>query len=138
MAIIKENEIFPLGHVTLYAKGWYNKSDDVFEDLKKILILDDYTPFSNNDVLSILINNYNKYFNINLLEFLSDLHKENCWKISYCAENYDYYTAIIYKILSDLRFIEAQSFKKAIPKYSIQNPRSKNISLQKVIEVFNK
>ena len=37
--------IFKLSHVVLYAKGWYQKSDDIWKDLKKILNLDDYSPF---------------------------------------------------------------------------------------------
>ena len=29
---------FKLTNVVLYAKGWYKKSDDIWEDLKKILL----------------------------------------------------------------------------------------------------
>jgi hypothetical protein len=34
---------FELTNVVLYAKGWYLKSDDIWEDLKNILKLDNYT-----------------------------------------------------------------------------------------------
>jgi len=29
---------FYLSHVALYAKGWYKKTENIFEDLKHILI----------------------------------------------------------------------------------------------------
>jgi len=47
-----------LSHTVLYAKGWYNKTSDVIEDLKKILELDNYTPFTQTDVVSILTVEY--------------------------------------------------------------------------------
>jgi hypothetical protein len=43
-----DNTKFKLTHVVLYAKGWYNSSDDIYADLKEILKLDDYTPLSKN------------------------------------------------------------------------------------------
>ena len=45
---------FKLTNVVLYAKGWYKKSDDIWEDLKKILELDNYTPFTKIDIYSII------------------------------------------------------------------------------------
>lgn len=135
---IKENRIFTLSHVCLYAKGWYVKTNDIFEDLKKFLQLDDYSPFDKSDVLSILIHRYEDIVDIDLLGFLSDIHKDNCWKIGYPNNlEYDYYTAIIYKILSDIRFLESKYVKWKCPKYSKQNPRPKNIELKTVIERFN-
>ena len=46
---------FKLANVVLYAKGWYKKSDDIWEDLKKILEFDNYTPFTKMDVYSIIV-----------------------------------------------------------------------------------
>ena len=46
---------FKLTNVVLYAKGWYKKSDDIWEDLKKILELDNYTPFTKTDIYSIIV-----------------------------------------------------------------------------------
>ena len=98
-----------LKHTTLYAKGWYEKTDNIFADLKKILTLDDYTPFTEVDVLYILLNEYQKIkgTNFNLLTFVSDIHPNNCWKIGYDikAKEYDYYTVIIYLVLSEFRIL---------------------------------
>ena len=143
----------PLNHFILYCKGWYNRTENIFEDLKKILVLDDYTPFSNNDVLSIIINQYERDFkdNLRLVNLLSDIDPKNSWKISYYTKGnadwlkpedrdilpeYDYYTAILYKIMSEYRFKELKT-ELSPPKYSKTNPRPKNIKLQKVIEMFN-
>ena len=56
-----KTKLFPLTNVVLYAKGWYKTTDNIWEDLKKILELDDYTPFSNNDIYSILISSFEKF-----------------------------------------------------------------------------
>lgn len=145
---------FQLNHTVLYAKGWYNKTDNVFEDLKKILLLDDYTPFTNNDVFGILVRNYEKLFeNKSLLTFLIDISPSETWKVNYPTKGnvwmrnnkenesypeYDLHTAIIYKILSEFRFMELKDITLSPPKYSIDNPRPTNIELKQVIEMFNK
>lgn len=136
---MKSIKPFKLSHVTLYAKGWYNKSNDVYTDLLNILKLDDYTPFENNDVIRILLYNYEESFNIKLIDFISDIHESNCWKVGYPKDlKYDLYTAIIYKILFDIKYIEDKNWIVKCPKYSKENPRPSNIELKKVIEVFNK
>lgn len=141
-----------LSHTVLYAKGWYKKTDDIFEDLKRILQYDNYEPFTKSDVISILVRNYEDSFNFKLLNFLSDIHFENCWKFSYWVKNsyqsnlilketdlpeYDYYTAIVYKILSAFRDLSSEEWIIKTPKYSKTEKRPDNISLQTVIERFN-
>jgi len=44
-----------LKNVTLYAKGKYHKSGDIWADVKKCLEGDDYTPETKVDILSIII-----------------------------------------------------------------------------------
>ena len=141
-----------LNHFILYCKGWYEITDNKFEDLKKILQLDDFIPSTESDVLSIVLNRYEKDFKdrLRLIDFITDLHPKNVWKIGYYTKGnnnwikdneklseYDYYTAVLYKIMSDYRFKELET-KLTPPKYSKENPRPKNIELRRVIEIFNK
>lgn len=144
---------FKLSHVVLYSKGWYCKTDDIWEDLKHILKLDGYTPFNKSDVFNIIVRQYQEHlFNGRLTDFLIDISPNQIWKSNYFTKNYsfaksednlpeyDYMTAVMYKIMSDLRFLDKINEKCDIvcPKYSKEYPRPNNISLQKVIEMFNK
>lgn len=112
-------------HVFLYAKHWYKRSDDVFADLKKILEHRNGVEakhISNGVVVSSLAGiardiisespNTNEF-----TEFVNDVHPANCWKIGYTLksrfpnspdaldEEYDYYKAVVYKILSMISMI---------------------------------
>ncbi len=127
-----------LSHTILYSKGWYNKTNDVIEDLKRILCYDDFQPCDKNDIISILISSYEKSIDIRLINLISEIHPENCWKIGYHYEDgkYDYYTAVIYKILSDFRFLNNKNWIPRVPKYSKTEKRPDDISLSSVIERF--
>lgn len=147
--------MFTLAHVMLYAKGWYEKSGDIWADLMKILELDDYTPFNKGDVYSILIHRFEdlpeEVYGRKLSTLLNDIDEHNSWKFGYIHngnkehwplmkgefQDYDVKTAVVYYILSTIRFIDTKYYKIAVPKYSKNNPRPKNIELKKVIEVFN-
>lgn len=81
---------FKLTNVVLYAKGWYKQSNDIWEDLKKILELDDYTPFTKMDVYSIILTafqNSNIYRITELKEVLNGIHPLNCWKVGYFVKD---------------------------------------------------
>lgn len=145
--ILKEK--FYLSHVTLYAKNWYRKTDSVFEDLRKVLILDDYTPFTDADVLVILLKAYERSFQVSLIDFINDVHQSNCWKVGYYVKGfdwvknqenlkeYDLYTAIVYKILSDIRFLNNTQWVIKIPRYSKDFKRPEHITIKTVMEFFN-
>lgn len=142
-----------LSHVALYAKGWYQKTDNIWEDLIKILELDNYTPFTKEDIfiiLSIEWSNFTKNSDFyTIRHLLEGIHPTQCWKVGYYTKGncswlkpyqelpeYDMPTAFIYYILSNLRDIERKDIKKAIPKYSKVFKRPANINLKKVIDVF--
>lgn len=140
---------FKLSHVVLYAKGWYCKTDNVWEDLKHILKLDNYEPYTNNDVLMIILRHYQNWKgeNLRLIDFICDIHPQNCWKTGFytkddwdkkSTQEYSMELACIYKILSDLRFIDSnEGWIKKVPKWSKEYPRPKNIELKRTIEIFN-
>lgn len=138
---------FKLSHVALYAKGFYKRTDNVFEDLLEILKLDDYTPFDKRDVTIILMNGYQKCFDVDLINFISDIQDGNTWKVGYITKNspfyknavikeYDMLEACVYKILSDVRFLTKDQFLVKFPKYSKKNPRPETIEIKKLYEFF--
>lgn len=46
---------FELTNIVWYAKGHYKRSENHFEDLKKCLEADGYTPMNNDDVMMLLV-----------------------------------------------------------------------------------
>lgn len=143
--------VFPLSHTVLYAKNWYKHTGDVFEDLKKILELDSYTPFTNGDVFSILVNNVEKfdYCKFELRQILTGIHPKECWKVCYYTNEhtwikdfekqpkYDYETAVVYYILSTLQFLETAKWKPITPKFT-KYPKNPELTTKQIIEQFNK
>ena len=148
------NYKFKLSHVILYAKGWYLRTDNIFEDLKKILALDNYSPFSDLDVYLILLNEVQEskgYRWTELREVLNGIYPQNCWRYGYYVKDtyswsdkpkeglpdYDMPTAFIHYVLSCLRYINSEDWNPRIPNYK-HYPKGKNITLKKVIDTFNK
>lgn len=129
---------FPLSYVTLYAKGWYQKSDNLEEDLIKILKLENYTAFDLFDVYRILLKFYNKSFKIDLFDFISDIDVNNCWKIAYYPKNYNLYEAVIHKILSDLRMLDNTEWDVKTPKYTKELKRKNTVSINQIYNQFCK
>lgn len=148
-----ETKKFNLGHVSLYAKGWYNKSDDIWADLKQILNLDNYGPCNKNDVFNIIVRRFeeaNLVYNP-IIDMLDNIAPHNCWRVGYYTKNYtrflslnkpnveyDLHTAVLYYVLSVLRIAEVSKLKMVTPKYSKENKRPDNISLKTVIDMFNR
>ena len=146
--------IFTLSHVVLYAKGYYNKSGDIYTDLKQILQYDDYSPFTNNDVFGIISHRFQEsgiYRITDLTEVLNGISPYNCWKYGYVVEEskqwfdkdaivqkYDIQTAFIYYVLSSLSTLSNENWIKKVPKYSKITPRPKNIELKTIIKNFKK
>lgn len=146
-----DKKIFPLSHVVLYAKGWYKRTDNVWDDLLEILKLDDYTPFDRGDVYNIIVSRFSEFDHpqANLRNVLFSISENNCWKVGYYTKgnaqwsskpkeelsDYDMQTAVIYHILSTLRFIDRTYCKTAIPKYKLY-PRHPERTLKDVIEIF--
>jgi hypothetical protein len=147
--------MFRLTNVVLYAKGWYKKTDDVWQDLIKILELDNYTPYDKMDVYSIIISafqNSNIYRITEIKEVLNGIHPNNCWKYGYYVKansqwsngktinelpDYDMPTAFIYYVLSNLRFIDNNQWNPKLPKYK-KYPKSKDITISKLYDLFVK
>lgn len=145
---------FKLTHTTLYAKGWYKKSDNVWDDLMEILKLDDYTPFSKGDVYNILLNNVQRYDSrwTDLREVMIGIHPNECWKYGYYVKNnanwsngksvnelpdYDMPTAFIKYVLSNLRDLDRNQWNPSVPKWT-KYPKKSNLTISDVYNMFIK
>ena len=143
---------FKLTNLVLYSKGWYKK-EELWSDLKKILELDGYTPFSNFDVYSIILNNVqqcNLYRWTELKEVLNGINKNNCWKYGYYVNNsfiagnksvdslpdWNMETAFIYYVLSNLRDLDNKQWIVQCPKWT-KFPKNPDITTKSMIEMFN-
>lgn len=129
---------FLLTHTILYAKGWYAKSNDVFVDLKNILKLDNYTPFTDIDVYRILLSSLEEFIHPNLgwvkvSSILYGIHPIVCWKYGYYVEGtdmdfvpknkkleqYDMQKAFVYYLLNNLRYLEKEYWNVKIPAWKL-------------------
>lgn len=51
-----ENKKLVMGHVVLYAKGWYKRSKEVWKDYRRVIIADGrYNPYNRHDVAQLLL-----------------------------------------------------------------------------------
>lgn len=149
----KQN-IFRLSNVVLYAKGWYKMTDNVWEDLKQILELDDYTPFTKGDVYSIILNAFENYKcrQSTLKEVLIGITPKESWNTGYYTKgnanwlskeeqdklpDYKLEEAFIRYVLSTLRFFSIDQYNNHTPLYS-KYPKNEIIETKKIIEMFNK
>jgi hypothetical protein len=143
---------FKLTNVVLYAKGWYKRTDNVWEDLMKILELDDYTPFSNNDIYSIITSAVQNFQGVErwteLKQVLFGIHPSECWKYGYYTKenqtwaskntkihDYDMPTAFIYYVLSNLRFMENKYWDVRMPKVT-KYPKNPEITINSLYKHF--
>lgn len=136
---MEDTNKFNLTNVVLYAKGWYKKTDDIWNDLKQILILDDYTPFTKNDVYQIILNNVEKINGqrwTSTSALLNGIHPDNCWKINYNeTTNYKLEEAVIHYVISNLRFIDNKKWSPKMPRVT-KYPKNDNISINDLYRHF--
>ena len=51
-----ENKKLVMGHVVLYAKGWYKRSKEVWKDYRRVITADGrYNPYNRHDVAQLLL-----------------------------------------------------------------------------------
>jgi hypothetical protein len=136
---------FKLNHVALYAKHWYKRGDNIWEDLKKCISADGYSGeiFSKKDVMNLIVIVFEelprRYYH-SLAEIIDGISAEGCWRRSYYykEENreYDYKEAVVRYCLSC--FCEADSQNMPLTKPDFINclpPRDSSIPAR-VEEIF--
>jgi hypothetical protein len=145
---------FKLSHLTLYAKGWYKQTDDIWDDLTKILKLDDYTPFSKQDVYSIILTNVSGFKQpwTSLYSVLKNIQSNVCWSYGYVTEDaptilksvskdnvkvYSMEEAFIWYVLSNLRTLENKYWNPVTPKFT-KYPKDPDITIKECVEHFGR
>ena len=106
--------IHPYAHYLLYAKGHYAEREvdgTIWGDMKRIhshyYAIDEHY-ISKSDVINCLVRAVQETVKVDLLDFISSIDPESCWRIwprNYSPEDYNYYEAIVYKCLSLLRYV---------------------------------
>lgn len=137
---------FSLLHFALYAKHWYAKSGDIWYDLKKLMIADNYSGdhMSKSDIVSVILTRCQdlNIQSFSLLAFASGIAPENGWKIDHPwkghfpfmnpePENlpeYDQQEAIVRYCLSVICNLERSQFSEELPR-----PDKKVLPLKKGI-----
>lgn len=150
MRHLRDNsKLFPLSHLMLYTRGWYKQTEDLFEDLKLVLELDGYQPDTKQNIMFIIVNCYGKYIDIDLVDFLNDIQESQSFRIGHYTNNnsnpenpynveYDINTAIIRKILSDIRFMNTNTWNQCVPCYRKGLKRPDHISIYNIYKQFVK
>lgn len=149
-----KTKIFPLTHLVLYSKGWYKHSDNIWDDLKIILEMDGYTPFTKGDVYNIILNNFDKFDSreSELRQVITGIHPSECWKHGYYTNqyyspleetknlpNYDMPEALIRYVISSLFGIDNNQWCAKLPDYIHHKElRPNHITIKKLYNVFGK
>lgn len=149
---------FLLTHFVLYAKGWYEQTDDIYADLKKILELDGFTPETKMNIFNIVVKHFENAdlppFTKSLSSLITDIDKEECWKLGYWTKEskmffkgtkaqaevlpeYDSKTALLYYIRMHISLIREHFWNHTAPDYQ-RMKRPKNITLAMLKQAFPK
>ena len=128
-------------HTILYSKGWYKRTN-IWEDLKATLKCDDYEPFDNRDIISILVSRFDslpyQQYTHSLSSITEGISKGQCWKHGYYTKDFkwnknweecpewDYDEAIVRYILSVFSSLNKDEFLVKEPDYEKCLPKSKN------------
>jgi hypothetical protein len=111
-----------ISHICLYAKGWYQWSDNIIADVYKLYCID-YGNTIDKEVnkqrlARVLVNELSKLPTplVKLTHFLFEIEESKCASFGYYTKKYfgeqypeyDYYEAIIRYCLSILRFVEVE------------------------------
>lgn len=160
-----EHSKFKLLHFALYSKGWYkkfhpkSKRKTIWDDLKCTMTADDYSGeyMTKSDIVFVILDHCNRIDKPtfkDLIQIISGIAKENCWKFGYYTiENcnwakdrleyltfpeYDYWEAVVRYCMSNIANLSREelgidSFPSPDPNVL---PISNNIKQKKLTEFF--
>ncbi len=155
-------EKFKLFHVALYAKGWYEreKNQSVWDDLKVILSLDDYSGevMSKHDITTVILSHCQHLKKLrqftDLTCFVDGINPNNSWKYGYSTKgntpfntgdesklpDYDFNEAILRYCLSSIKNTETvklfEDGRLPKPDYEKGLPRAKNVTNEMLAKSF--
>lgn len=141
-----KKELFTLGHVALYAKGWYQRSSDVVADMKQCLRgTYEVDCMTKRDVAQVILNallrsDFGKtHTMMEPQRLIEDIAPNNCHTVGYYHREtplpiwcgvmpdveYDYWTAVIHLCLSRLLMAESGECKMCIPDFKNVLPNNR-------------
>ncbi len=139
-----KNLKFTLQHTVLYAKNWYKRSDNFWEDMKACLNADDYMPDDKNDCVGIILSQFDKLdykqYRDSKLSFLSGILPANCYKFGYYTKGncdwlkeqptneYDVVEAAIRYCLSHFVQLGSDEWNVCEPDFKKCLPRRKGVA----------
>lgn len=153
-------EKFSLRHVVLYAKGWYKRTDNIFNDLSKLLEMDGYLGTFEGDS-EAQIKNRVAYLLLShlqripltgnartLVDFFESVKEGNCWKYGYYTKNnytfkksedvlpdYDFDEAVVRYCLSHFGDLSKGQWDTIPPDFT-RFPKGDKVTNKRVKEVF--
>lgn len=136
---------FKLNNVALYAKGWYKRGGNIWEDLKKCLSADGYSGelFNKYDVMSVILIAFEelprRYYH-GYREFIDGISPQRCWVRGYYykdkSEEYDSQEAVVRYCLSCFAETDNTDLPLTAPDYDNCLPPSREDTRERVAEVF--
>lgn len=154
---MEQKQNFTLRHTVLYAKNWYKRSDDFWEDIKKCLTADGYcgefyTPAECAQLILRQIERlpYKSYRN-SLASFVRDIQEHEVWKFGYYTNNnchwiskeqmkglpqYDLNTAIVKVCLSHFVNLDNEEWAVTKPDFKKCLPKNPDVTMKMVNNQF--
>jgi hypothetical protein len=139
-------EPFLLKHTALYAKHWYFRSENIWEDLTKTLYADDYISECKDDTLRCLIRNYVKIIPEEksksdiIYSLISGILPSDCWKCGYYTKEHNWFKNSNFTNIYDtreavVRFILSEiSLMDVVDLGGLPKPDKKILPLRKDVE----
>lgn len=112
---------FPFVYVALYAKKWYERSDNIFKDLA-VCLGKDYEIYSDDDIARLIVSNTLPFVH-DSFDLIRNISPQECWKCGYYTKDhtwikdheklpsYDYWTAVVIAHLSIISVLEKSKIK---------------------------
>lgn len=113
-------ETFDLVHIVLYAKNWYEKSDNFWQDIYKCLTTTWYVngaphsylmlPEEKNSMYSAILSKYTKFMHKHpdkIYDFIKSVDPYECWKSGYYTKDYKFYDTAKHGELPEYDYQEA-------------------------------
>lgn len=147
---------FNLNHTVLYAKGWYKRSESIWEDMQKLLEADGYTMWETTPdkvrITNLLVMQAErlKIRAFSLSHFYEGIQDSQIWKRGYYTKtnpggtlskevkpDYDYHEAVLRYCLSVFGDLNRDHWKVERPDFTIL-PKNSDVEEEKVIAIFGK
>jgi len=133
-----ERRKFNLPQVALYAKNWYKRSDNIWDDMRKVLTADGYygDVMTKEDIITIVSNHcfaLKDHHSFQISEFINSMVPAYTWKFGYyhkdshfnqAKNEYNYFEAVLRYCLSGLVSVKVSDLPELEADYTILPKRA--------------